>query len=288
MSAGAVLRTLAPLGRALRSPSGAVGAPLLLVVLVAGLGAPLLAPHDPLLTRLTQEGLFQPPSSAHPFGTDNLGRDILSRTLHGLGTSMAMAFGAVGLGVSLGTLVGAAAALRGGWADRIAMRLMDALLAFPVLVLAIAISVALGRGAWGVILAVGFVNLPIFARLARGQTLRVNVTAYMTAARIMGCGFLRQLFVHVLPNVLNPIVVQASVSLSFAVLIEAGLSFLGLGIQPPQPALGLMIAEAKAYLAFAPHMVLFPSLAIVVAVMALNLLGDAMAEAGGPGRDRGP
>lgn len=277
-----LLDSLQPVRRLLATPMGAIGSLLMLIVLGAGLGAPFIAPYDPFTTRLTPETLLQPPSAAFLFGTDNLGRDVLSRTLYGLGSSLAIAFAAVGIGVGIGTLIGAFSGLVGGWTDRIIMRLMDALLAFPVLVLAIAVSVALGRGPGGVIVAVAFVNVPVFARLARGQTLRIRALAYMSAARIMGCGILRQLFVHVLPNMLNPIIVQASVALSFAVLIEAGLSFLGLGIQAPTPSLGLMIAEAKAYLSIAPHLALMPSLVIVAAVVALNMVGDAIAAIGNP------
>jgi peptide/nickel transport system permease protein len=264
----------------LRTPMGGVGFALLAVVLVAGLGAPWLAPADPLAVKMTMAAVFQPPSAAHPFGTDNLGRDVLSRVMHGIGLSLWVAASGVLAGVVAGVLTGALAGMLGGLAERIVMRLMDALLAFPLLVLAIAIAVALGRGPLGVFFAVAFVNLPIFARLARGQTLKIVAMPYMTAAEVMGCSFGRRLFRHVLPNLVNPVVVQASVALSFAVLIEAGLSFLGMGLQPPQPALGLMIAEGKAYIAMAPHLVLFPSVALVLIVVSFNLIGDALAEAG--------
>jgi peptide/nickel transport system permease protein len=274
------------LARVVRSPSGAVGLLLLAVVLLAGLGAPWLAPADPLRTNMTMTTVFLPPSAEHPFGTDNLGRDVFSRVLRGIGLSVAVAAAGVAAGVVAGVLTGALAGMLGGLFERVTMRLMDAFLAFPLLVLAIAVAVALGRGPTGVFVAVAFVNLPIFARLARGQTLKITAMPYMTAAEVMGCGFARRLFWHVLPNLVNPVVVQATVALSFAVMIEAGLSFLGLGLQPPQPALGLMIAEAKAYIAVAPHLVLFPSLALVMVVVSFNLIGDALADSGGPTRHR--
>lgn len=268
--------------RVLRLPMGTVGAAVLALVLVAALGAPWLAPADPLRQDLL--AILKPPSAAHPFGTDNLGRDVLSRVLHGTRLSLALAGAAVAIGAAAGTLIGATAALSGGWWDRVAMRAMDAFLAFPVLVLAIAVSVALGRGPTGVIVAVAFVNVPIFARLARAQGLRLAAMPFMTAVELIGAGYARRLFRHLLPNMRNALVVQGSISLSFAVLIEAGLSFLGLGIQAPRPALGLMIAEAKAYIALAPTLVLYPSLAIVLTVMGFNLLGDALAEATDPRR----
>jgi peptide/nickel transport system permease protein len=163
---------------------------------------------------------------------------------------------------------------------------MDALMAFPVLILAIAVAVAFGRGPQGIVVAVAFVNVPIFARLARSQTLRIVAMPYMTAAEILGCSLWRRLWRHLIPNLFNPLIVQGTISLSFAVLIEAGLSFLGLGVQAPRPALGLMIAEAKAFIGIAPHLVLFPSLGIVAIVVALNLVGDAFAEATDPRRAR--
>jgi peptide/nickel transport system permease protein len=266
---------------------GATGFALLALVLAAGLLAPWLAPHDPLRTNLVMGGPFRQPGLAHHFGTDNLGRDVFSRVIHGIGLSIWVAGAGVAAGMTAGVPLGAVAGMAGGLVERVTMRVMDALLAFPLLVLAIAVSVALGRGPAGVVVAVAFVNLPVFARLARGQTLKIVAMPYMTAAVVMGCGFSRRLFRHVLPNLANPVLVQASVALSFAVLIEAGLSFLGLGIQGPRPALGLMIAEAKAYIALAPHLVFFPSLALVLIVVAINLIGDALAEAAGPPRRGG-
>ncbi len=277
-------RFLALLAGTARLPMGAAGIVLLGLVTACAVLAWRFAPYDPLAQQLTPATILQPPTAGHPFGTDNLGRDVLSRVLFGLRISLGLAVGAVALGGSLGVVVGATAAMAGGWWDRIAMRVIDALLAFPVLVLAIAIAVAFGRGATGIVFAVAFANVPIFARLARAQGMRLCGLPFMAATEIMGCGFGRRLFRHLLPNMVNSLVVQASVSLSFAVLIEAGLSFLGLGVQPPRPALGLMIAEAKAYIGMAPFLVLFPSLAIVLTVVGFNLLGDALAEAADPRR----
>jgi peptide/nickel transport system permease protein len=272
------------LPRIARLPTGAIGMVLLGLTLAAALGAPWLASHDPLHQQLSANTILQRPSAEHLFGTDNLGRDIFSRVLFGMRLSMGLALTAVLIGIGLGVMIGATASMVGYWWDRVAMRTMDALLAFPVLVLAIAVAVAFGRGPAGVIFAVAFVNVPIFARLARAQGLRILGFPFMAATQVMGCSFLRRLFRHLLPNIMNAILVQSSVSLSFAVLIEAGLSFLGLGIQAPRPALGLMIAEAKAYISLAPLMVLFPALALVLMVVAFNLLGDALAEVTDPRR----
>src|SRR5262249_51689524 len=155
----------------------------------------------------------------------------------------------------------------------------DSMLAFPLMVLAIAISVAFGRGMTGSIIAIAATGLPTFTRLARGQTLRINATPFMTAAVIMGGGFLWRLWRHILPNMINPIIVQSAVALSFAVLTESGLSFLGLGVQPPTPSWGLMIAEARNYMVLAPHMLFMPAAALFVTVLGINLLGDSLGHA---------
>jgi peptide/nickel transport system permease protein len=248
-------------------------------VLIAGMAAPLLAPYDPLAQDLTAQGVLHAPSAAHLLGTDSLGRDILSRILFGARTSLAIAISAVGLSVALGVLLGSTAASFGGWRERIIMRFTDSLLAFPLMVLAIAISVALGRGAIGSIIAIAATGTPTFTRLARGQTLRINAHQFMTAAIIMGGGFFWRLWRHVLPNMINPIIVQSAVALSFAVLTESGLSFLGLGVQPPTPSWGLMIAEARNYMALAPHVLFFPAAAIFITVLGINLVGDSLSSA---------
>jgi peptide/nickel transport system permease protein len=284
------MTSLAPardlLRRVVASPMGVIGTALLALVLVAAFLGPHAVSADPLRQVLRPDRIFLPPAPDALFGTDNLGRDVLARVLAGMRLSLALAVVAVAIGLASGAALGAFAGLVGGIADRIIVRAMDALMAFPVLILAIAVAVAFGRGPQGIVVAVAFVNIPIFARLARSQTLRVVSMPYMTAAEILGCSLWRRLWRHLAPNLFNPLIVQGTVSLSFAVLIEAGLSFLGLGIQAPRPALGLMIAEAKAFIGIAPHLVLFPSLGIVAIVVALNLVGDAFAEATDPRRAR--
>jgi peptide/nickel transport system permease protein len=274
------------LRRIAATPMGIAGGSLLLLVLTAAVLGPLLSPHDPIKQFLRPDRIFLTPAGDALLGTDNLGRDVLARVLTGMRLSLTLAIIAVAIGLVVGAMIGAFAGLVGGTIDRVIVRAMDALMAFPVLILAIAVAVAFGRGAQGIVTAVAFVNVPIFARLARSQTLRIAAQPYMTAAEIMGCSLWRRLWRHLIPNLFNPLIVQGTVSLSFAALIEAGLSFLGLGIQAPQPALGLMIAEAKAFIGIAPHLVLFPSLGIVIIVVALNLMGDAFAEATDPRRAR--
>jgi peptide/nickel transport system permease protein len=274
------------LRRIAATPMGIAGGSLLLLVLAAAVLGPLLSPHDPIKQFLRPDRIFLTPAGDALLGTDNLGRDVLARVLTGMRLSLTLAIIAVAIGLVVGAMIGAFAGLVSGTIDRVIVRAMDALMAFPVLILAIAVAVAFGRGAQGIVTAVAFVNVPIFARLARSQTLRIAAQPYMTAAEIMGCSLWRRLWRHLIPNLFNPLIVQGTVSLSFAALIEAGLSFLGLGIQAPQPALGLMIAEAKAFIGIAPHLVLFPSLGIVIIVVALNLMGDAFAEATDPRRAR--
>jgi peptide/nickel transport system permease protein len=271
--------------RVLASPGGCIGVAVTATIALAALLAPVIAPADPFAQSLTRSDILQPPSLEHWLGTDALGRDMLSRILYGARVSLAIAGAALGIAVVLGVALGSTAGTLGGFRDRVVMRLMDSLLAFPLLVLAITISVALGRGAIGSVIAIAIVNLPIFTRLARGQALRINQQQYVTAAIVMGAGIAWRIWRHVIPNMLNPIVVQATVALSFAVLIESGLSFLGLGVQPPEPSWGLMVAEARNFMVLAPHLVFVPSAAIFATVLGLNLLGDALSDALDPRSD---
>ena len=267
------------IGAALRTPGGSVGAVLVVLVVLMALFAPWLAPYDPLAQNLTPQTVLKGPNTANWLGTDLLGRDVLSRTLHGLRFSLAITLFGGGIAVLSGLTLGTLAGSLGGWWDRGIMRLMDACLAFPLLVLAIAVAVAFGRGAIGAVTAIAFVNLPVFTRLVRGQMLRLNRSDYMLAAIVMGAGTFWRIRRHAIPNLINPVIVQATVALSFGVLIESGLSFLGLGLQPPAPSLGLMIADAKAYMPVAPHLVFVPSAAIFATVLGFNLLGDALSDA---------
>jgi len=260
--------------RLLRNRVGMVGFVLSAIVVIAALGAPLLATHGPREQSIRER--FQGPSAQHYLGTDNFGRDVYSRILYGFRTSIAVAFGAVGLAAVLGSAAGLAAAYYGGWIDRALMRSMDVLLAFPIILLAIAVLAVLGPGSVNTALAIGIVYLPIFARLARGPALTVLSWDYVAAARALGASGGRIMTRHVLPNVMAPLLVQLTLSLSTAILVEASLSFLGLGTQPPTPSLGLMLSESRDFMLLSPWTSVFSGAAILVASLGFNLFGDGL------------
>ncbi len=219
---------------------------------------------------------LRPPGGEHWFGTDELGRDVFSRVLVGVQASMRVAVVSVAFAVVVGVTIGVVAGYRGGWLDTVFMRVVDVMFAFPVLLLALAVVAILGPGVATTILAIGIVYTPIFARVARASTLSVRVEPFVQASRTMGTGHLYMLGRHILPNIAGPLVVQTSLSLAFAILSEAALSFLGLGIQPPQPSLGRMIFDSQGFVTLAWWMAVFPGAAIVVTVLAFNLLGDGL------------
>lgn len=254
---------------------GALAGGLAVAALVlAAVLAPWLAPHDPLDGDLSV--MLRPPSRQHLLGTDEQGRDILSRILHGSRLSLLMASGAVLLSLAGGVAVGAAAAHAGGWADLLVMRAVDIMLAFPAILLAIAITAVLGPGLGNVILAVGVVGMPVYARLVRSAVLSLKERDFVVAARAAGLREAGILGRHILPNALSPVLVQASLSFGTALLDAAGLSFLGLGAQPPTPEWGAMLTGAKTYIQVAPWVVTFPGLAIMLGVLGFNLLGDGL------------
>lgn len=222
---------------------------------------------------------YAAPTLDHPFGTDNLGRDVLSRVLVGARTSLRV--GAVSVGISLvfGTLIGLVAGYRGGALDSVLMRSMDVLFSFPVVLLAIAIVAVLGPSLTNAMIAIGVVFTPIFARVVRGSVLSVREEVFIRAVRSLGASDTRIIFRHVLPNVAAPIIVQTSLSFAFAILTEAALSFLGVGVQPPEPAWGLLLQDARGVIDLAPWMGVFPGIAIFVTVMAFNVVGDGLRDA---------
>jgi peptide/nickel transport system permease protein len=219
---------------------------------------------------------LQPPSGAHWFGTDDLGRDVFSRVLVAIGASMQVAVISVAFAVVVGVTIGVVAGYRGGWIDTIFMRIVDVMFAFPVLLLALAVVAILGPGVTTTILAIGIVYTPIFARVARASALSVRVEPFVQVSRAMGTGHLYILGRHIIPNIAGPLVVQTSLSLAFAILSEAALSFLGLGIQPPEPSLGRMIFDSQGFVTLAWWMAVFPGAAIFVIVLAFNLVGDGL------------
>ncbi len=222
-------------------------------------------------------GRLKPPSADHFLGTDHFGRDILSMIMVGARTSIAVALVAVGIGMGLGVPLGlAAAAWRGGWLDEIISRMNDLIFAFPSLVIAILITAVFGAGAINAIIAIGIFNIPVFARLTRGAALSYWSREFILAARVAGKGRARISVEHILPNVTNLLIVQGTIQFSLGILAEAGLSYVGLGAQPPIPSWGRMLADAQTMVALAPHVAIIPGLAIVLMVLGLNLLGDGL------------
>jgi peptide/nickel transport system permease protein len=261
-------------GRLVRNRIGFIGFVLCVLVLGSAALAPYLATHDPYRQSIRER--LQGPSDRHLLGTDNFGRDLYSRILYGYRTSVATAVGAVALATLVGGLAGLTAAYAGGWADRLIMRLMDVLLAFPIILLAIAVLAVLGPGSVNTGLAIGIVYTPIFARLARGPALTVLSWDYVSAARALGARAPRIVLRHVLPNIAAPLMVQVTLSLSTAILVEASLSFLGLGTQPPIPSLGLMLSDSRDYMLLSPWTSVFSGLAILLASFGFNLFGDGL------------
>ena len=265
------------LRRFLRTPSALVGLALVLGFVLVAIFAPLLAPYDPRDSSLIDT--LKPPSAEHLLGQDLQGRDELSRIIYGARNSLQIGIISVAIGVSLGLVVGAVAGYLGGWVDSLLMRLMDMMLAIPGLLFAIAIVAVLGPGLYQIMLAIGIVNVPIFARLLRGSILHLKTTDFAMSARAIGASGPRILVAHLLPNALTPLIVQATLAVATAVIDAAGLGFLGLGPQDPRTAeWGTMLADAPLYLSRAPHLAIFPGLAIVLSVLGINLLGDGLRE----------
>jgi peptide/nickel transport system permease protein len=262
------------LGLLARNPTAAVAAVLLLGIILLAVFAGPIAPTGANVQDIA--GRLQPPSWQHWFGTDDLGRDELSRILLGAGVSLRVGFLSVALALVVGTLIGLFAGYHGRWVDDVLMRVMDMIFAFPAVLLAIAILAVRGPGPDNAVLAIGVVYIPIFARVTRASVLGVREEVYVRAARSVGASDLRIIFRHVLPNAAPPIIVQTSISLAFAVLAEAALSFLGLGTQPPSPSWGLMLAEGREFVDLAWWMTVIPGLAIFVTVLCFNLLGDGL------------
>jgi len=258
-----------------RNRSGAAGLLLIALFLAAALaGAFGLTPYPP--NQQHAKDRMQPPSRQYIFGTDEFGRDVYSRLIRGATNSLSIAFVSVALASVVGATLGTLAGYFGGRTDNTIMRIMDLFFAFPAILLALAIIAALGPGFRNTILAISIVYMPIFARVARGPVLTVRATEYVTAARCVGARDGRILGRHVLPNIAPPLIVQVSLALSWAILTEAGLSFLGLGIQPPEPSWGSMLSEARSLLELAPWLAIFPGLAIMFCVLGFNLLGDGL------------
>lgn len=257
-----------------RNPVTLLSTLVLILVAVVAVSATWIAPYG--INDVDVPNALQPPGGAHWFGTDELGRDVLSRALVAIQASMRIAVVSVTFAVVVGVAVGVVAGYRGGWLDTALMRVVDVMFAFPVLLLALAVVAILGPGVTTTMLAIGIVYTPIFARVSRASTLGVRTEPYVSASRAMGTGDVYILRRHILPNIAGPLIVQTSLSLAFAILSEAALSFLGLGIQPPEPSLGRMIFDSQGFVTMAWWMAVFPGAAIFVIVLAFNLFGDGL------------
>jgi peptide/nickel transport system permease protein len=249
---------------------------VLLVAFTAAL-APLLAPADPAVQHLEDKRMA--PNGDYLLGADEFGRDILSRIIYGSRVALFVALVAVAIAMALGVSIGVVAGFAGGWLDSVIMRIADVMLAFPYLLLAIALVAALGPGIENTTLAVGIWATPSFVRVTRSQVLGIKYREFVTAARATGVPTLRLVLRYVLPNAIPPIIVFATLYMANAILLEAALSFLGLGVQPPQPSWGLMVADGRDYLRVAPHIATFPGIAIMIAVLGFNLMGDGLRDA---------
>ncbi|SRR5579884_321259 len=263
--------------RFVHSASGLLGTAVLLVIVLIALFANQVSPYDPLKQNFRIER--QAPDLAHLMGTDEFGRDVLSRVIWGARVSLQAGAVAASIALVAGLLLGMLAAYYGGRADALIMRLMDILLAFPYLLLAIAILAIIGPGLLTAMIAIGIVYTPSYARVVRGAVLSVRARDYVLAARALGASDARVMQQHILPNVLAPVIVQATLNVGIAIIDTAGLSFLGLGTQPPTPDWGNMLAAGRSYLIDSPWMATFPGLAILVTVLAFNLMGDALRDA---------
>ncbi|MET3615008.1 peptide/nickel transport system permease protein [Rhizobium aquaticum] len=263
------------LGAAFQSKSFALGFAVTAVFILAAFLSFGWTPYD--ATALAVAEKLKAPSSLHWFGTDHFGRDIFSMIMVGARTSIAVAFVSVGIGIAAGVPLGLwAAAKRGSLVDEVIMRANDLVFAFPALLIAILITAVFGPSAINAIIAIGIFNIPVFARLARGAALTLWTREYILAARVAGKGAIRISAEHILPNIMNLLIVQGTIQFSLGILADAALSYVGLGAQPPTPSWGRMLADAQTMISLAPHMALFPGAAIVLTVLGLNLMGDGL------------
>lgn len=258
----------------LRNPLSLAGTFIILSLVAAAVLAPCIAPHDPYATDPLNKLL--PPSAKHPMGTDGLGRDVLSRVLYGARISLWIAFLILLVAGTTGTVIGIVSAYLGGFWDNVLMRITDVFMAFPQLILAMAVAAALGPSLTNVILAISFGAWTVFARLARSRAIAVREEDFVEAARACGAGHLRIIFKHILPLALSPVIVQGTLSMGGIILTAAGLGFLGFGAQPPSPEWGLMVSDGRNFMPHAWWVSTFPGLAIAITVLGFNLLGDGI------------
>ena len=259
-----------------------LGAAIVFVLLLVAALAPFISAGTP--EAMDFNAILAGPSGAHLMGTDNFGRDVLTRVLFGLRVSMAAAIGSVAVALLIGVPLGLLAGYRRGWIDAVIMRPADVVMAFPAIVLVVALAGVFGQNLVLMILTIGFVFAPIIVRVMRGAAMEVGTALFIEGARARGGSHLRVMVRHVLPNAISPVLVQASALMGVAILMEAALSFIGLGVQPPKPSLGLMLSDGRSYMGDAPWLVIAPGLGIVIAVLGFNLLGDGIPRLFDPAR----
>ncbi|MEK4427093.1 nickel transporter permease [Solibacillus sp. FSL K6-1523] len=263
--------------RLLKNKAAVIGGLVILFIILVGIIGPFLLKTDPNAQDILNK--LQPPSKEHWFGTDNFGRDIFTRVVFGTKLTLKVGFLSVLIGGIIGIVLGIVSGYYGGIIDTLIMRVMDVLLAFPGILLALAIVSVLGGSLTNVIIAVGIFSVPAFARIVRGSTLQVKKLEYIDAVRALGASDGRIIFKHILPNILSPIIVQATMRIATAILTASGLAFLGLGAQPPASEWGAMLSDGRAYMHNASHMVMFPGMMIVIVVLAFNIFGDGLRDA---------
>ncbi|MFW5680958.1 MAG: ABC transporter permease [Pseudomonadota bacterium] len=268
--------------RLLRSPTGLLGLVIVLTLVLTALLADLIAPYSPL--QMAAGPRLAPPSWAHPFGTDHFGRDVFSRVVHGARLTLQIGTIAVGISLVSGLLVGLLAGYARGWIERILMRIVDVLFSFTEIVIALACLAIIGTGLTNAMIAIGIASIPFYARVTHSVVLVETSKPYFESAIAAGAGHLRLLFVHLLPNVVPTLIVVGTLGVSTAILAAAGLSFLGLGAQPPTPEWGFMLSSARDLISRAPWNMIFPGLAIAITVLGFNLLGDGVREVLDPRR----
>lgn len=254
-----------------------LGLIILTLIVLTAIFANVLAPYDYTAQNLVNMKKF--PSMEHPFGTDEFGRDILSRIIYGTRQSLVIGVGSIAIAVLAGGLIGLISGFYGGWLDNLLMRITDVMMAIPGMLLAIAIVAALGSSLKNLLIAIAIAKLPNFARIMRATVMSAREQEYVTASKVMGISNWKILLEDILPNSLSPMIVHATLGIAFAILTAAGMSFMGLGIQPPTPEWGAMISTAKNYIRDYPYMVMFPGAAIMITILALNLLGDGLRDA---------
>lgn len=269
-----LLRVLRQLSK---NKAAMIGLIIFAIEVIVAILAPLIAPYD--YTMMDMMNCFATPSLAHPFGCDDMGRDIFSRVLIGARYSISSGVLAVGIALIIGMAIGAVAGFFGGWVDNLVMRILDVIQAIPGMVMMIVISAVLGPGFVNTIIAMAFGSIPGMARMLRAQMLKVRENEYIEAAVSINCSKMRIVMSHLLPNCMSPMIVQATMGVAQTITLCAGLSFIGLGVQPPTPEWGAMLAAARQFIRQAPHLVIFPGVAIAITVLALNLMGDGLRDA---------